>query len=446
MRHVDILHDYIERFRPDRFHLFLQRLAEEFCLMAQPRRPIPVARAPVLLPRDCLEHCKKAARLLWGVLGNEAYQRRAAAHIPRQIAPEGRRPNRIALDPGCTIGCLDFHLQGDRLKLIEMMALPPGMVGIFPGLLARYREFLEETLGSGTVDPIVFMEGWDRHRAEQRLLEHIAGKGKVDAVAIVDWEPHSQITYGEFLYSKRLIEGGGQGPRCVVADPREVALKGGRPWVGGLPVDRILNRVTMADWLLHIEEIGEYGRLLFECPEVFVYDPYLWFLADKRALVLLSDPETLSSSMGLDLQTAAEITELVPLARMLDDFYDARTGSFDLETLGGCFGSAADIVVKPVSSHASKGILYGPCHCATEAALAERIGRMRPGPGDYIVMKRIPPPEMPYPTGRGEAEPWKFDIRIYIMDGEMVWAGGRIYLGEYTNQLPCRYFAPLFFV
>jgi len=70
MRHVDILHDYIERFRPDRFHLFLQRLAEEFCLMAQPRRPIPVARAPVLLPRDCLEHCKKAARLLWGVLGN----------------------------------------------------------------------------------------------------------------------------------------------------------------------------------------------------------------------------------------------------------------------------------------------------------------------------------------------------------------------------------------
>jgi hypothetical protein len=183
--------------------------------------------------------------------------------------------------------------------------------------------------------------------------------------------------------------------------------------------------------------------LLWESPEVFVYHPYLWYLADKASLILVSDPETISL-LGFPENLVQKLTELVPLTRALSDFADPKTGKLRVPSLIDHFGSPDAMVLKPVSSHASKGVLYGPLDFPSEEKLAESL--LAIDPAEYVVMKRIPPGETPYPTGQGRSETWRYDLRAYVFNDRMLFAGGRMYLGAYTNQLPTREFAPLFFV
>jgi hypothetical protein len=321
------------------------------------------------------------------------------------------------------------------------MALPPGMVGIFPGLLARYGELMMKVIPG--FYPLIYNEGWNRARCEQLMVDQIVGKSTSDVVAIVDWNPESQITYGEFQYIRKLLEKTGNGLTCVIADPRELVLRDRKPWIRGQPVDLILNRVTLVDWMDHLEEITDYSRMILEVPEVFVYHPFLWYLADKASLTLLSNPEALSL-MGLPGDLIRELSDLVPCTRMLTDFCDPQTGRVHFGHLLERFGSPQDIVIKPVSSHASKGILYGPTDFPSEGKMAERLSAINPS--EYVVMERLPPGQIPYPAGEGKSEPWRYDLRGYIFNNHLLFTGGRIYLGEYTNQLPFRYFAPPFFV
>ncbi len=438
----EILHCLIQRFSPERCYTFLSSLATELHLLAIPSRPIPVARIPVLLEKTCVPQLVKAAQLIWRVLHNHAFQTHAAAHVPVHLLPPGvANVHHIPFDPCCNIGCIDFHIEAGSLKVIELMALPPGMVGIYPGLVARYAEFLNEYVDQGCT-VVDFMEGWSRSRCEQLLVDHIVGKGASEVVAIVDWEPETQVTYGEFLYTKELVERSRPGIRCVIADPREVSVKDARPWIRGLPVGRILNRLTMVDWVAHAEEIREFSRLLWDCPSVFVYDPYRWFLADKHTLVVLSDKEALLE-MGYDTVAIEEITALVPVTRMLKAFVDVRTRRVHMEKIRRYFGTPHDIVLKPVASHASKGIIYGPRAFSSDDVFIRKV--LSIPAEEYVIMKRVSTPEMLYPTGEGTAELWKYDVRVFILDDTVAFVGGRIYVGDYTNQLPCRYFAPLLF-
>ena len=438
---AELLGQYIQQYSPDVFHTFLERLADEFHLLANPSRPIPISRGPLLMEKEYVDHFRRATNLIWGVLNNRGYQNISAGRIPRELLHGTEEVLAIPLDTTCNIGCIDFHLSNRQLKVIEYMALPPGMIGIYPGLLARYGEFLADTIPG--FHPLIYTEGWDRARCEQAMVAHIIGKSIVDGVAIIDWNPESQITHGEFLYTKKLLATVGNGITCTIADPREVTLSGGRPWVHGRPVDRILNRVTLVDWMDHLGEVTDYTRILWECPEVFVYHPFLWYLADKNSLTLLSSPKAISV-MGIDQESIKGLTDLVPKTRMLSDFSDTRTGRVQIDRLIEQFGPPETMVLKPVSSHASKGVLYGPLDFPSREKMAERLSSINPT--EYVVMERIPPGEVLYPMGNGLCEAWRYDLRAYVFDNSLWFAGGRVYLGEYTNQLPVRNFAPLFFV
>jgi len=107
------------------------------------------------------------------------------------------------------------------------------------------------------------------------------------------------------------------------------------------------------------------------------------------------------------------------------------------------FGAPSDIVLKPISSHGSKGIFFGPVHMPTRSRLEEAVQSIRPG--DYVAMEYVPTPEIQVPRGGGERETWHFDLRIFVLNSQYVFPGGRVYFGDYTNQVPCRGFAPLFF-
>ncbi len=436
------LHEaYLERYHPDRFLDFYRSLEKELFLGANPARPIPFSHVPLVFEPSFEARFRRIADLLWGILALDDYRRLSARNIPPELRPPpGTSPPTIPFDPGRNIGCIDLHLDPDRrLRLIEFMVLPPGIVGLYPAMLDRYGAYLQQLLPRFQVR--AFRPGWDRHRCEEALLDHVTRHGPPPRrIAVIDWEPETQTTYGEFLYTVEQLRRR-RGVEGVVADPRSVKIQGSRVLVAGRPVERILNRLTLVDWRRHRAVLEDYTRLLWEAPEIFVYHPYLWFLGDKASLTLLSEPGT-CALMGLAPPRAREILSLVPLTLPLANFL-RRDGTVDTTRLIERFGAPSRIVLKPLSSHASRGIVFGPTETPTLPALEERLRAL--DPAAYVAMEYVPTPRLFVPRGGGRRELWSYDLRIFILDGRYVFPGGRVYFGDYTNQLPCRGFAPLFF-
>jgi hypothetical protein len=209
-----------------------------------------------------------------------------------------------------------------------------------------------------------------------------------------------------------------------------------------MPVDRILNRLTLLDWGARHDEIEPYTRILWESPEIFAYHPYLWYLGDKVSLTLLSDSSTLGE-MGLSSSEVEQMTSLVPRTQPLASFCRDGAPPVDVGRLLEFFGSPSNIVLKPLSSHGSKGIIFGPADTPTKKALEQAL--LRIDPQEYAAMEYVPTPEIEVPRGGGERETWHSDLRIFVLNNHYVFPGGRVYFGDYTNQVPCRGFAPLFF-
>jgi hypothetical protein len=435
------LHDaYLDAYSPDRFMEFYASLEEEFFLRANPTRPIPFSQVPIILDPRFEPLFIESTSLLWTTLSNPVYRELSAENIPEPLRPPSRgTPQPIPFDPSHNIGCIDLHLVNGELRMIEFMVLPPGCVGVYPGMLDRYGSYLRRLLPDGK--PVCFPEGWDRERCEEVMLDQIVGKADPERVAIVDWEPQSQVTYGEFCYTldmlwrRRRIPG-------VIADPREITRKGEKTFANGVPVDRILNRLTLLDWRDRHGQIEPYTHLLWECPQIFAYHPYLWYLGDKASLTLLSDPSVLRN-MGLPPSHVDRLTALVPRTRTLSSFCPEHGQPPDVNRILEFFGNPSDIVFKPLSSHASKGILFGPVDTPTRKGLEAALPRI--DPSEYVAMEYVPTPEILVPRGGGKREPWHCDLRIFALNSQYVFPGGRVYFGDYTNQVPCRGFAPLFF-
>ena len=441
MNHATFYEAYLEGYSPDRFMDFYKSLAKEFHLLENPSRAIPISHVPLVLDARFEDLFSQAAETIWEVLSDRVYRELCAENIPRRlIDPCPREKGAIPFDTECSIGCIDLHLDREGLHLIEFMVLPPGMSGIYPGMLARYQTYLESALPGS--QPRCFPAGWDWERLEDVMIKNITGSSKAERVAVVDWEPEKQITYGEFTYILERVREK-TGIPGLVGDPRDVTLEDSRIRVRGKPVDRILNRVTMPDWHLHADTLADYTRLLWEAPECFAYHPYLWYLGDKGSLAMLSDSATLQK-MDLQDRQRDQLRDLVPLTVRLSDFCDPHSKTVDTQKLLGKFKGPSEIVLKPISSHASKGIFFGPVDIPDVDKLEEVL--LRIDPEAYVAMQLVAPPEIQVPRWEGNRETWKYDLRVFMLNGAYVFSGGRTYLGDYTNQVPCRAFAPLFFV
>ena len=441
MTHSAFYDAYLDVYSPDRFMEFYSSLEKELFLTANPSRPIPFSQVPIVLAPEFESRFVRMVSLLWRVLANPIYQELSAESIPAPLRPPsaGGRPPMIPFDPDQNIGCIDLHLDRGALRMIEFMVLPPGCVGVYPGMLEHYGAYLESVLPDR--EAACYRAGWDRERCEEVMAAQILGQGEPEGVAIIDWEPKSQVTYGEFCYTLDMLWRR-RGIPGVIADPREIRMQGGKILVKGMPVDRILNRLTLLDWGTRHSEIEPYTRILWDSPEVFAYHPYLWYLGDKVSLTHLSDPSTLGK-MGLSSSEVEQMTSLVPRTQPLASFCREGTPRVDADRLIEFFGSPSNIVLKPLSSHGSKGIIFGPADTPTKQALEEAL--LRIDPKEYAAMEYVPTPEIVVPRGGGERETWHSDLRIFILNSHYVFPGGRVYFGDFTNQVPCRGFAPLFF-
>lgn len=314
----------------------------------------------------------------------------------------------------------DFHLGPDGPRLIEINTNAGG--GLLNAILGRaQRACCTEVAQAMDALPgeaadlearfvAMFRAEWQAERGEAPLRH----------VAIVDEAPQSQYLLPEFLLFQRLFER--HGIAASICDPAELRHGPDGLSLQGRPVDLVYNRLT--DFALDASASAALREAWLSGSAVITPHPRAHALyADKRNLVLLSDPAALRR-LGADEATITMIlagvprTEAVSPARA-DDFWARRRGLF----------------FKPASGFGSRGAYRGDK--LTKRVFDEILA------GDYIAQAFVPPSERRVAV-EGEPVDLKMDLRNYVYRGEVQLVTARLYRGQTTNfRTPGGGFAPV---
>ncbi|MBK9217760.1 MAG: hypothetical protein RJA63_1350 [Pseudomonadota bacterium] len=322
-------------------------------------------------------------------------------------------------DPRGGLLGFDFHLDGERIALIEINTNPGGALlnvalakaqraccAESESLLAQIRTWPE----AEAAILAVFQQEW----AE-------AGRaGAPEVIAIVDEAPETQYLYPEFLLYRHLFQRAGM--RALIVDPQTLRWQDGRLWQGEVPIDFVYNRLT--DFRLETPAHAAL-RAAWEA-DAIVLSPHPRahaLYANKRNLALLSDPAFLHAA-GLPeearqvLLYGVPATEIVSPARA-DALWAARKQLF-FKPLEG-FGSRAAYRGDKLTRRVWEEILQG----------------------QYVAQTIVLPSERLVPSG-GDAACLKLDIRAYAYAGRILLLAARLYSGQTTNfRTPGGGFAPV---
>lgn len=332
-------------------------------------------------------------------------------------APDSAR--RPAKATGVFLG-YDFHLGAEGPRLIEINTNAGG--GLLNAILGRAQRAccveVEEVMDAlpGEAEDLearfvaMFRLEWQAER----------GNAPLRSIAIVDEAPQGQYLLPEFLLFQRLFER--HGIAAWICDPTELVHSGAGLSLHGQPVDLVYNRLT--DFSFDTPASSALRGAWLDGSAVITPHPRAHALyADKRNLVLLSDPAVLRG-LGADEATIAVVTEGVPRTEAVcrergDDFWARRRSLF----------------FKPASGFGSRGAYRGDK--LTKRVFAEILA------GDYIAQALVPPSERRLEV-EGAPVDLKMDLRNYVYRGEVQLVTARLYRGQTTNfRTPGGGFAPV---
>ncbi len=302
----------------------------------------------------------------------------------------------------------DFHLEGDRIGLIEINTNAGG--ALLNAALARAQDPCG-ALAQGAVNGADGGAGFEQEIVAMFLQEwRLAGHDRpLRCVAIVDTTPELQYLYPEFLLFKQLFER--NGIDAVIADPAALQWDGAQLTIDGRTVDLVYNRLT--DFALEQPDSAAIrAAYLAEAAVVTPHPQAHALYADKRNLALLTDPLRLEQ-LGVPAATRAILLEGIPRTEVVraeeaERLWAARRALFFKPTAG--FGGRAAYRGDKLTKRAWQDVLDG----------------------QYVAQVIMAPPERM--AGSAEApEKLKFDIRSYCYDGKVQWTVARVYQGQTTN-------------
>lgn len=305
----------------------------------------------------------------------------------------------------------DFHLAVDGPKLIEINTNAGGALLNVCLLAAHGRHDDAQCLRQAFV--AMFREEWRLMRGELPLKR----------IAIIDENPAGQYLAPEFELFRQLFEA--HGIAAVVADPAELQRDGDRLLHRGAVVDLVYNRLT--DFSLDAAVNADL-KAVFEADGVVVtpYPQAHALYADKRNLMLLSDPAALSD-MGVPEATQRLLLAGIPRTVAVDPgegeaFWAGRKNWFFKPAAG--FGSRATYRGDKLTKRVFEEILQG----------------------GYIAQEIVPPSELTVAVADA-AQVMKLDLRCYAYAGQVQLMAARLYQGQTTNfRTPGGGFAPVFAV
>ena len=371
-------------------------------------RPNLVSRGPVFISKHDLAAMLDVVVAIEAVAEDPAYQDVALSLAPA-IARQDFGPRGVFMG-------YDFHLGPDGPKLIEVNTNAGG--AFLNAFLARAQSACcreAEDAPRGAFEPAV----WEMFLAEWRSQGRA---GQPRTLAIVDDQPREQYLFPEFLLAQRLFER--HGLKTWIVDSGELRFADGKLRFGGETVDLVYNRLV--DFSLSGSGHEALRDAYLAGAVVLTPSPRNHaLLADKRNLILLSDPVALARWAVTPAQRqslAAVPATVLVTPENADDLWAARKGYF----------------FKPAGGHGGKAVYRGD---KITRGVWEEVRQ-----GGYIAQVLAAPSERRIRID-GEVKSLKLDVRLYTYQGSPLLTAARVYQGQTTNfRTPGGGFAPVFFV
>lgn len=322
-----------------------------------------------------------------------------------------RSPAIAQFDPGARGVFLgyDFHLTDGVPQLIEINTNAGG--GLLNAVLADSLPACKpDTATREDAFVAMFRNEWSLQRGDRPLR----------TIAIVDDDPAGQYLYPEFLLFRELFRR--HGLFAEVADAGALVYRDSLLWHGDTVIDLVYNRVT--DFMLEQPAHADLRRAYLDGVVVVTPHPRAHALyADKRNLVLLSDPERLRQ-----LGVAETIIDV--LARGVP-----ATVEVEPDNAESLWHERRHLFFKPAHGFGSRGAYRGE-------KLTRRVWQDILA-GQYVAQAFVPPSER---VLRDAATPvsLKMDFRYYVYAGATQLIAARTYQGQTTNfRTPLGGFAPV---
>ena len=265
-----------------------------------------------------------------------------------------------------------------------------------------------------------FTQRWDvrplpaRHNVLHALLsayEAWSGTRTLPRIAVLDWL--DVPTRREFTLFQEYAER--QGVQCIVADPRNAELRGGKLLLDGKPVDLLYKRVLITEL---IDRCGVDHAVVRAVREraVCMVNPFACKILHKKAsLAVLSDERNAGLFTAQERDT---IAANIPWTRVVEERKTTHRGvSVDLVPF--IVEHKDQLVLKPNDEYGGKGIVLGWEVDDTEWAEALRAALRDP----YIVQERVALPSEPYPSvvnGELIVADRMLDTAPYVVYGQYV--------------------------
>ena len=381
-----------------------------FCnTFVRPRQSL-FSNVPVFLPEEDIAAMRRVVAAIHAVSAMPAYQKQVLSWAP-EIAHLDHGP------AGAFMG-YDFHLDERGARLIEVNTNAGG--AFLNALLARAQRVccaeMEEPAAfpsAGSFNATVvemFRNEWRLQGMERPLAR----------IAIVDEVPESQFLYPEFILARQVLSQAGIA--TVIAGPQALDVADGYLVHDGKPVDLIYNRLV--DFAFEHPEHDALRRA-YEAGIVAVTpNPRNHaLLADKRNLIILSDPAALEAMavpppLRADLACVPRTVPVTP--GNAETLWQRRKTLFFKPARG--YGSKAVYRGDKVTRGVWQDILSNSYVAQDFAAPGERMIRLD-----------------------GQEAARKIDVRLYAYQGETLLIAARLYQGQTTNfRTPGGGFAPVF--
>jgi uncharacterized circularly permuted ATP-grasp superfamily protein len=262
------------------------------------------------------------------------------------------------------------------------------------------------------------------------------GKGR-PRIAIVDWVDVRTRADQELLREAFAA----RGFACVLADPREMEVRGGRLHAPDGPVDVVYRRAVLSELVGREIEVaaflGAYRHRL--CP--FVNSFRCRLSEDKAFLAVLTD-ETFAGLLTDDERAFVE--RVLPWTRVVAERHTTKDGA-SIDLVPWILDSRERLVLKPAHEYGGRSVLLGSettpseWHAAVDAALA----------APWVVQERVAIPEEPFPVfeeGALRFVPLKINANPFYVHGEAAGAVARVSRSSVINVSAGGGSAPTFVV
>lgn len=298
---------------------------------------------------------------------------------------------KVAITQEDFVGCADFHIKGDEVKLIELNFFLPGNIGyveLFPKLFSQNFDYSFE----------IFADGF-----EQKLATFLKQRFSGTKIALAVNHLGLSVHYFEhYKYLEKSLNKHGIHAKVVYAKDAEVSSSN-KPMWDNEEYDGVFNIVIPRIWEHNSEAFANYTKLYTKASALFFPNPWCWTMGDKRFLTLL--PKLHTGDYGLDEHEVKILKSITLKTYLMSEFSSARE-------VCEAFNNTNRVVLKPIDNFHTQGVYIQPTLQKIEEILKNEADR-------YVVQELFNAEEIYYEDENSmPIRPWRAQLRTEFFDGK----------------------------